>query len=236
MNIELNKKNKSMIAVWSIAAVVYILAFAIVPFPKNSASVWIAFLFTLVSVAASLSTALKAFGESGEVVSKFYGYPIFKIGAIYTVVQMIFSIIVFVVSAFVKIPYWIALLPSVVFLGVAAIGFVAADNAKDIVEKQDEDLKTATKTVEMFKADMASVVDLAKDDKIKAELEKLAEEFRYSDPVSSEATKELETKISAEIAELRDMVQTENSEKVKVKITEIRRLLNDRNRVCKLNK
>lgn len=236
MNVEMNKKNRSMIAVWAIAAVVYVLAFAIVPFPKNSVSVWIAFLFTLVSVAASLFTALKAFGDNGEVVSKFYGYPIFKIGTVYVVVQMLFSVIVFTVSALVKVPYWIALLPSVVFSGIAAIGFIAADNAKDIVEKADEDLKTVTKAVEMFRGDMASVVDLAKDDKIKAELEKLAEEFRYSDPVSSEATKTLETKISDEIAELRDMVQTKDSEKAKTKITEIRRLLNERNRVCKLNK
>lgn len=236
MNIELNKKNKSMIAVWSIAAVVYILAFAIVPFPKTGASVWIAFLFTLVSVAASLFTALKSFGENGEVVSKFYGYPIFRIGAVYAAAQMIFGIIVFAVSAFVKIQYWIALLPSVVFLGIAAIGFIAADNAKDIVEKQDENLKTATKAIEMFKVDMASMVDWAVEAKIKAELEKLAEEFRCSDPVSGNATKSIETKISAEIAELRDMVQTADNDDVTAKITVLRNLLKERNRICRANK
>lgn len=236
MNVEMNKKNKSMIAVWTIAAVVYVLAFAIVPFPKNSASVWIAFLFTLISFAASLFTALKAFGNEGELVSKFYGYPIFKIDAVYAVVQIIFSVIVFAVSVFVKVPYWITLLPSVVLLGIAAIGFVAADNAKDIVEQAEEDLKTATKAVEMFKVDMASVVDFAKDDTIKKELEKLAEDFRYSDPVSGAATKALEGELSEKIAVLCATVKNGDNENAAAQITQIRNLLNERNRICRLNK
>lgn len=60
---------------------------------------------------------------------------------------------------------------------IAAIGFIAAENAKkNIVEQADRDLKIATKAIEMFKVDMTSVVNLAVDSEIKKKLEKLAEE------------------------------------------------------------
>lgn len=236
MNTELNKKNKSFIAAWAIAAVIFILAFAIIPFPKNSASVWIAFVFTLVSLAASLFTTFKAFGKDGAIVSKLYGYPIFKVGVLYAVFQIALSIVVFAISVFVKVPYWITLLLSAAFLGLAAIGFIAADNAKDIVEKADEDLKASTKTVEMFRIDMDGVLDLCPDSGIKTELKGLAENLRYSDPVSSDATKELEITISDGIFELREMVANGNDEKTGAKIKEIQNLLNERNRICKINK
>lgn len=236
MSTEFNKKNKSFVAIWAIAAVIFILAFVIIPFPKNSASVWIAFVFALISLAASLFTALRAFGEDGAVVSKLYGYPIFKVGALYVSFQLALSVVVFAVSVFVNIPYWVTLLLSAAFLGLAAIGFIAADNAKDIVEKADEDFKAATKTVEMFRVDMDEVLDLCPEIGIRTELEKLAENLRYSDPVSSDGTKELEITISDGIFELREMVSKGDKEKIGTKIREIQNLLNERNRICKLNK
>lgn len=107
---------------------------------------------------------------------------------------------------------------------------------KGIVEKADDDLKMATKAVETFCVNMENVVDSAKDSAIKKELEKLAEKFRYSDPISSTATKPLERDISEKIIELRQTVQNADNEQVTEKINEIRNLLNDRNRICKMNK
>ncbi len=121
-------------------------------------------------------------------------------------------------------------------LGIAAIGFIAADNAKEIVEKADADLKQTTEAFERFKVDMADVIDSASDNAVRKELESLAETIRYSDPVSSDATKEIETSLSKRISELRDMVQNADSEKIKAKITELRNLVNERNRICKMNK
>ena len=226
MKIDGNKKSVSLIAVYAIAAVVYILAFAIIPFPKNSAAAWISFLFTVLAFGASLCITQKAL----------YGYPIFRIGIIYLAVQIVFSLIIFIVGFSVKVPYWIALLPSVVFLGLTAIGFIATDNARDIIEKSDNDIKEKVKTSELFKTDMAGIADLCENDAIKKDIEQLEEMFRFSDPVSSDATKNIEITISEDIFELRDMITNGNSDKITVKIKEIKNLLNERNRICKTNK
>lgn len=68
------------------------------------------------------------------------------------------------------------------------------------------------------------------------ELEIFAESLRFSDPVSCEAAKNLEITISEGIFELRGMITSGNSDKITVKIKEIKNLLNERNRICKAGK
>ncbi len=229
----IDKKNKSVIAVYAIAAAVYILAFVIVPFPKNSAAAWISFLFAVLAFGASFVITRKAFYGDTAIISKVYGYPIFRIGIIYLTVQVAFSLIIFIVGFFVKVPYWIALLPSVVFLGLAAIGFIAADNARDIIENFDEKSKTVTKAVEMFNTDIAGAIDLCENPEIKKELEALAESFRFSDPVSADATKEIENRIDELLVKLKSAI---NSDESKVIIKQLTNAMNERNRICKANK
>lgn len=236
MKLGTSKKDKSLIAVYAVALVIYILTFAIVPFPKNSGAAWIAFVFTVLAFAVSYFMTKEAFFDDTPIVSKVYGYPIFRIGIIYLAVQVIFSIIILSVGFFTKVPYWTVLLPSVVFLGLAAVGFIATDNARDIIQKSDSDIKEAVKSAELFKADMAGITDLCENPDIKKKLEILEDAFRYSDPVSSEATKNLEISISGGIAELRDMIASSNNDIITAKIKDINNLLNERNRICKMNK
>lgn len=228
-----DKKNKSIILVYTIAAVIYILTFAIVPFPKNSAAAWISFLFTVLAFGASFGITQKAFYCDAPIISKVYGYPIFRIGIIYLTVQVVFSLIILIAGFFVKVPYWVALLPSFVFLGLAAIGFIATDNVRDMVEKIDEDTKTATKTVELFNMDIASIIDLYENTEVKKDLEALAENLRFSDPVSSDATKDIENRIDELLAKLKNITNPDES---KVIIKQLTNAVNERNRICKANK
>ena len=96
----MNKKNKSIIAVYGTLAFIYLIAFVIIPFPKNAAS-WISFVFTLVSFVLSLGASLYIFGKDDEMTSKFYGFPIFKIAYMYPLVQFVVSVIICIIAAFV---------------------------------------------------------------------------------------------------------------------------------------
>ena len=61
----MNKKNKSTIAVYAIIAILYLVAFVTIPFTKNIAS-WISFAFTLVSFVFGLGVTLYVFGKDDE--------------------------------------------------------------------------------------------------------------------------------------------------------------------------
>lgn len=231
----MNKKNKSIIAVYGILAFIYLIAFVIIPFPKNAAS-WISFVFTLVSFVLSLGVTLYVFGKDDEMTSKFYGFPIFKIAYMYPLVQFIVGVVICLIAAFVAVPYWVALILSLVILGVSAIGVIATDNARDIVEQTEAESERVTKATKMFNLNIASVLDLCTEPSVKIELEKLAESFRFSDPVSSDATEDIESTIMEKLENLKISISSSDSDENIAKITELKNLLAERNRICKMNK
>ena len=231
----MNKKNKSIILVYGILAFIYLIAFVIIPFPKNAAS-WISFVFTLTSFVLSLGVTLYVFGKDGEMTSKFYGFPIFKIAYMYPLVQFAVGAIICIIAAFANVPYWIALILSLVILGASAIGVIATDNARDIVEKTEAEVERVTKATKMFNLNIASVLDLCSDATVKKELEKLAESFRFSDPVSSDATEDIESTIMEKLENLKISISSSTVDENIAKITKLKNLLSERNRICKMNK
>ncbi len=235
MNMKFGKKSGSVVAIYAIILAIYVLAFLIIPFNKTAAS-WISFAFTIVAFAASLVIFNIAFNAKGTVLSKLYGYPIFKVGATYAILQLALGLIVCIIAAFVDVPYWVALLISVFLLGVTVIGVIITDNTRDVVEKVEEETKAAIKTVTYFKISVSGIVDSCEDAALKSELKKLDDEFRYSDPVSSQYTKDSEDRISYLLSELREFVESNNVDEATVRIKKISNTLAERNRICKATK
>ena len=228
----MNKKNKSIIAVYGILAFIYLIAFVIIPFPKNAAS-WISFAFTLISFVLSLGITLYAFGKEDELTSKFYGFPIFKIAYIYPLVQFAVGLLICIIASFVAVPYWVALILSLIILSVSAIGVIATDNARDIIEENEAEIERVTKATKLFNLNVSSVLDLCTEPSVKKELEKLAESFRFSDPVSSDATEEIENTIMEKLENLKLDISSSSVDENIAKITELKNLLSERNRICK---
>ncbi len=235
MKIELNKKSKSAILGYAICLFVYVLAFLIIPFGKNAAS-WICFAFTDIAIVASLLVAGYAFASKDTVVSRIYGYPIFRVGAYYAIAQIAVGIVICAIAAFAAVPYWVALLVSVLLFAAAAIGVLVTDNARDIIEEADESIKEDTKNVTRFQIDIAGIVDICEDPDMKNELKKLNELFLYSDPVSSNATKDAEDAIEVMLTELKALVTDGNVDDTAALIKKLTNALKERNRICKANK
>ncbi len=230
----MNKKFTSAAIVCGIILFLWTVIFFAVPFPKYAASV-VAYIFSAISIIAAFGITYIAFKDGTELKSKFYGFAIFKIGAIYSAAQILFTLLIAGIGFFARVPLWILAVVSIVFLGLAAIGVIAADNARDVVETQDEKVKAATRTVKYFRIDVASIVDSCKDSELKKRLEKLSDQFKYSDPVSNEKLEEIESRISFEIEALRGIVNTD-TQKASQKADEIAQLLSERNRICKIEK
>lgn len=231
----LGKKSKSVIAIYAIILVVYVIGFLIIPFNKIAAS-WISFAFTIIAIATSLFVFNQAFNSKETLVSKIYGYPIFRVGAVYALVQLALGIIICVVAAFVAVPYWVALLLSLILLGAAAIGVIVTDNTRDLVEHVDETVRVDTETATNFQINIAGIVDCCEDAGLKAELKKLDEAFRFSDPVSNAHTKESEEKLGILLDELKVFIENNNSDEAMAHIKKISNALAERNRICKATK
>lgn len=232
---KVDKKVISVISIYAIITAIFAVCTLAIPFEKSPAS-WVAFAFALVSLVGGCGITLYAFGKAPTLKSKFYGYPLFKVGALYTIIQLIVTLPIYIVGAFVEVPYWVGLALSILVTGLAAIGVIAVDSARDYVETVDAKTLSSTKTMSKFTIDIADVLDMCKDETIYAPLKKLVDKFKYSDIVSTPETATIESQIKREVEELKKMIAIESADVVIAKIDEISNLLSSRNRQCENSK
>lgn len=217
----------------AIILVVYsVIAFA-VPFEKT-ATFWIAYLFGVIAIAYQIYFFKIAFTGDGDVKSKFYGFPIAKIGVVYLVFQLLLSLVEICLAEI--IPTWVGIIINILPVAVASVGCIAADAMRDEIARQDVQLKMDVSNMRRMQSFSATLMEQCSDASLKEELQKLADAFRYSDPVSSNETKELENDLNTSLNELQSVVSSGDVEGARTLCNKILSSLSERNRICALNK
>lgn len=230
------KKNlKSVIAIFAIIAVVYTLFATLIPYDRSAAS-WIAFGFTLLSIAGCLGTCILAFKGGASLISKIYGLPIFKVGGIYMVAQIVVSAILFVLDGVCGIAFWVSLLPCILLLGAAGIGVIATNAVKETIVSMEDDTKVQTAAMKKIWLLLRDAEELCVDGNAKASLKMVVEAARYSDPVSNAETDALEQEIIAKIQNMLNDMRNGSTDKLLEQIADVERAIQSRNRVCKASK
>lgn len=230
---KLNEKEKKGVLVLALLFVVYTLIVLAVPFAKGG-MFWLTYLFTAVAFGVQAYVFKLSFEKEAGAKSKFYGFPIARVGVLYLAVQIVLGL-VFMALAVVA-PVWLALVLYLALLVAAAVGVIATDSIRDEVERQDTQLKKDVATMRALQSKAAALPARCEDATAKAALEKLAEEFRYSDPVSAPALTDLETDMAATMEELSAAVTDGDNAAVLALCKKISATLAERNRLCKLNK
>jgi hypothetical protein len=227
------KKNQLRgVIVLIVIAVIYSVVVFAVPFHKGGLF-WLSYLCTLISLAAAGYASDSAFFHGEGAKSKFYGFPIAKIGMTYFVVQLVLGIIFMAISA---APLWLALILYVILMGAAVIGFIAADAVREEIEHQDVKLKKDVSAMRALQSKANSLTGLCKDSDLRKAVEKFAENLRFSDPVSSEALQGIEGELSRCITELECAVVDADNSSAQTLCRKAESLLVERNRLCKLGK
>ena len=215
------------------AAVVYnVIAFAL-PFGK-AAVFFLSWIFTMAALAAQVYVIRIAFFKGEGVKSKLYGFPIARVGLLYLAVQVVLGLIFMALGT--VVPLWLPLVLYVILMGAALIGLITTEGAREEVERQERKL---VKNVSRMKKFRALADTLARENQIleaKEPLKELAEAFRYSDPVSSGALREIEDTLGDDLANLQDAVALLEKEKALELCRKTRRDLKERNQLCKMTK
>lgn len=231
---KLEKKQVQGLVTLGVALVVFnVIAFA-VPFPKNGCF-WAAWAFGLAAILAAIPILLYAFRPGKSLQSKFYGFPVARVGVLYLVAQMIVTLL-FWGLAFANCPAWVPVVVSVLVLAAAALGLVATDVARGEVERQQEQRKVDTSAMKALYASVSALADRCAEPEAKKNVVSLADELRYSDPISSEATVEAERSLRATLVELQNAVTSGDAETVKQLAASMRATLKERNTLAKQGK
>lgn len=209
--------------------VLYILVAFLMPF-SHTAVFWTSFVFTLIAFGVVAVSVYIAFVRKSDVKSRFYGFPVAKIGVIYGVAQFVLGFVFMALGAW--IPVWVAVLVCTIVLGAVVIGLISAEAVVDEINVQDEKLK---KNV-TFMRDLQSKVNQMASQSDSPVVKHFAEEIRYSDPVSSNALTEIERELSAAVDELQSAIVDGDTENIPILARKASASLAERNRLCKLNK
>ena len=213
--------------------ILYILIAFLIPFAKT-ATFWVSFVFTLIAFCVVAASIYIAFVKNPDAKSKFYGFPIAKLGVIYGVVQLIAGLIFMALGLW--IPVWVAVLIYAIALGVAVIGLISADAVAEQIHAQDAKLKKDVAAMRAIQSKLSVLPGQCEDPVTAKCLTQLAEEIRFSDPVSSEATQETEVDLNALTDELQKAVLENDTAAAQNLCKRCQAVLMERNRLCKLEK
>ena len=228
-------KNKIRVITFAaIALVVFNVIAFVIPIPK-SAVFWVAYIFGMLAIAAQLLFMNVAFSGKEDIRSKFYGFPIARIGVIYGACQLLLSLAAMALGAF--IPVWVPVVVFVIIAAAAGVGLVSTDMVREEIEKQDEKLVKDVSRMRSLQSKMNVLISQTDaGGELKTALDKLADEIKYSDPVSSSATEQIEDELNFNIEELQKAIVDDDNVSALTICKKTSGILAERNRLCKLNK
>ena len=228
--------NKNMIrgiAIFAVVLLAYHLIVFLVPFP-GGAIFWLSYLFTLLGLDVAAISCFVAFKRGGSAKSRFYGFPVIRLGVVYGAFQVIASLIGMALGGI--LPLWIPVVVYVIAFAAAVIGLIATDTVRDSIEDQDVQHKKVISVIRNLQSKVNAMPMQCEEDTARKALQDLAEEFRYSDPVSSPALAQVEANLVAAVEELQQAVDGGDAAKIGEGCRKAARMLAERNRLCKLNK
>lgn len=228
-------KNISKVS-FLVGLIVLLLMFNVVMFilpVPYSGNFWVAYAFSTLALLLQVVFFTVSFDKATTLKKVFLGYPIFNIGIVYLVLQLIFGFLAILVFI---IPVQFSIIVSVVLLGFALIGLMSTSAAREVISATEEKVAEKRFFIGNLVVDMDVLKDKTKDGKFKSILKDLADVIRYSDPMSSPGLAEIEKTIEAKVQALKALVANFHLDEAVLICTEIKQLFLERNKKCKLLK
>lgn len=226
---------KNDIRIYIILAIA-IIVFCVIAFvcPFNTEKLfWLGFACAIVAILAQLyiyNVSLKKPGAR----SKFFGYPIARIGFIYLGVQMVVSFAEMIISD--KAPMWPFVILNVVIFALAVVGVVVTEAVRDEIIHQDESLKIQVFNMRELQSLALSMVGRCEDAEAKKAIQSLSDDLKFSDPVSSPETLIKESELKTVVNDIQKALFDNDYASVKALCASAGSTLAERNRICKLSK
>ena len=106
----------------------------------------------------------------------------------------------------------------------------------DQINTQDDEFHNNVSFMRSLQSKLNQMATRCDSEEIRSDVYKLAEEFRFSDPVSNNTLVDVERDLSAAIEELQAALIERDNSSVKSLCKKVSGILAERNRLCKLNK
>ncbi len=169
-------------------------------FDDKNAIFWTSYAFMCAAFIANISVTVFSF-KSLDVEAVFMGIPLLSFSIFYFFGELFASFVFMLFRGVVGIKLTVAI--QVIFLLIFVIFAAVALLSKNTVEGITKDVETKVRTIKLLSVDVKLLEEQCMDKELKAELHKVAEAIRYSDPMTNEALADLDNIISGKVSELK---------------------------------
>lgn len=225
-------KNLRPLLITAIALVVLQVLTFVIPF-EHTATFWWSYVFAMIGVVSQPIILKVAFRGDESLKSKFYGFPIVRVGLYYCIAQLVLSFLFMALAKYV--PVQIPVVVYVLLLAAVSAGTIAADGIREELIRQDVQLEVHGETMRNLQSQVAIMVSLC-DETFLPKMKAFAEEIKYSDPTSKGATEAIETDLAAQIDILQSALLEQDFATAETLLKKLQLTLTERNRLCKLRK
>jgi hypothetical protein len=208
-----------------------IVLFAVAGFVDHEAPFWISYVFVMLAFGM---IAVSAFylGESGLALRDWlFGFPIIRHCAIYLTLELVLSIVFMALEY--DIGWVLPFVAQVLLLGIYGILVLTCCVSKNTISEIGKKVQEKTRYIAVLQADVELLCMKCTDGELKAKLQKLAEDIRFSDPMSSPALKDVENALTASAAACSKALDDGDIALAGELSDKISQLLTERNMKCK---
>lgn len=195
---------------------------------------WLAYVFMMLTFPVALIEALITRKVSDQPKDWLFGCPVFIHIAVYMVTELLVSTLCMLLDSIVPWGFWwIPFGLQTLLLAVHVIFVISSFIAKDKIKEIDLKVSDATSFIKLLKVDVEVAASKTEDAETKAALMKLAEQVRFSDPISNETLFELEKQIALHVNNADSCIVMGDLAGAKTQCARAAQLLAERNQRCK---
>lgn len=232
---KINKNMKTAAIMLAIAFVVYnVILFVAAGFVDHNAVFWLSWVFVLLGF-VTMAIVGVFLGEEGlHMRDWIFGFPMLRYTYIYIIGELVLSVIFMLCEH--TASWKLAFILQFILICIYLVFVVGCFFAKRTIHEVKTNTKDKTTFIRMLRVDAEMLVEKCNDAETKALCQKLAEDIRFSDPMSNEALFELEKEITLAVSSCNDAIAAGDLETAKELCGKASVLLTERNKKCKVLK
>lgn len=222
----MRKENKMLAVVGGVIVCVLYCVVTLLGFKEKEVNFWIAFGFSMIAFLNQLLLLGFSMQSESDKKNGFLGLSLWMISAIYLLAQLVVSLLFMGISVFSQT---FVVIMEVILVGLFYIFIISGFIGKKEISENEKKIKVKTANMEMLYSDIYSCELNAEDSNLKGELHKLAEEIRYSDPMSNDLLAGLEGQLMECALQIKSSIQEKRGEQATELVRKMELLLKERN-------
>lgn len=193
---------------------------------------WLSYGFMTLAFVVQIVSMFMSF-KSADVETAFFGIPLASFSVFYLCAELVIGALFMI---FQMASFTLALVIQVLVLAVFLIIAIISLLSRDTVQQISDNVKEHVSNLKSVLVDIEMLMDGCTDPELKADLRKLSETVKYSDPISNEAVADVEQRIMRKISELRINIDDNQIADAKQSCADLERLYVERDKKLAISK